>query len=756
MKNIYFLITLFAVGFCNAQIVNIPDANFKAQLLAANPLIYIASGSSGNNIKVDVNNDGEIQVSEALLVYELFIPSQNIADLTGISAFANLIELNCTSNYLTSLNLSSSTNLQYLKCGNNQLTSLTLNSPNLVQLHCYTNLLTSLPLNNYPNLTLLDCHANLLTNLSVNNLTNLTILNCHHATTGIPSLPISNLINLTYLQCSGNGLTSLQIGNAVNLSYLDCSYNQISNPLFLNNFSQLSYIDCDGNSIPSLFIKNGRNETTLNFSGCQNLEYICADDGQLATVQTKINDYGYSNCSLNTYCSFTPGGTYYTVQGNSKYDANSNGCDTNDAVIRNFKFNLASGTTNGIHIANGTGNYSIPMQAGTHTLTPQLENPTYFTIFPTSVTANFPSQTSPLVTNFCIASNGVHKDAEITLLPLTAASPGFDANYKLIYKNKGNTILNGSISLNFNDAVLDFVSANPSINGQSTNILRWNYSNLQPFESREILFTLNLNSPTETPPLNNGNQLDYSAVVNPIADDDISFDNTCNLKQILVGSYDPNDKRCIEGSVVGTSMIGQYVHYIIRFENTGTANAQNIVVSDLIETLKFDISTLSPISGSHSFVTRITNTNKVEFIFENINLPFDNANNDGYVAFKIKTKSTLVVGNTFSNAASIYFDYNFPIVTNTATTTIQSLGTSDYEFSDYFTLSPVPTKDVLYFESKQNIEVSSISVYTTLGQLILVETNPSNQIDVSSLKTGNYFIKIISNNGTSTSKFLKE
>lgn len=53
--------------------------------------------------------------------------------------------------------------------------------------------------------------------------------------------------------------------------------------------------------------------------------------------------------------------------------------------------------------------------------------------------------------------------------------------------------------------------------------------------------------------------------------------------------------------------------------------------------------------------------NNVEFVFENINLPFDNAANDGYVSFKVKTRPTLVGGDLFSNTANIYFDYNYPI-----------------------------------------------------------------------------------------------
>jgi hypothetical protein len=94
----------------------------------------------------------------------------------------------------------------------------------------------------------------------------------------------------------------------------------------------------------------------------------------------------------------------------------------------------------------------------------------------------------------------------------------------------------------------------------------------------------------------------------------------------------------------------------------------------MIDLAKFDIATLVPLKSSHDFFTRI-NGNKVEFIFENINLDFNDATNDGYVVFKIKTKPTLVVGNTFTNNANIYFDYNFPITTYVG----QNLGAKKYQ-----------------------------------------------------------------------------
>ena len=280
---------------------------------------------------------------------------------------------------------------------------------------------------------------------------------------------------------------------------------------------------------------------------------------------------------------------------------------------------------------------------------------------------------------------------------------------------------------------------------------------LAPFESGEIIVTLNLNSPTETPPLNAGTILTYTATCNGNNVDETSADNTFNLNQTVVNSYDPNDKTCLEGETIDPDMIGKYVHYMIRFENTGTFAAQNIVVKDIIDTTKFDILTLQMTDTSHSCVTKISDNNKVEFIFENINLPFDNATNDGYVVFKIKTKPNLVIGNTISNSANIYFDYNFPIVTNTATSTFQTpLQNDTFVFDNYFSIYPNPADNILNISSKLSTEISSLSIYNVLGQLVQTNTKPSKSIDVSDLKTGNYILKVVTAAGVSSTKFSKE
>lgn len=178
-------------------------------------------------------------------------------------------------------------------------------------------------------------------------------------------------------------------------------------------------------------------------------------------------------------------------------------------------------------------------------------------------------------------------------------------------------------------------------------------------------------------------------------------------------------------------------------------------MKDEIDTSKFDLSTLIPLHASHNFVTRITGSNIVEFIFENIQLPFANATNDGYVSFKIKTKSTLTAGNSFNNTAKIYFDYNHPIITNTYTTTVQNiLGTTETTKDDkIFSIYPNPVTDVLFIKSDDKVLKSE--VYDSSGRIMMTTGIEDNSLNVSQLPKGNYIIKLYFKDKTAAKKFIK-
>ncbi len=332
MKKYYFALVAFCfLSFANGQIINFPDANFKARLLAASPTNQIARNLAGTYIKLDANSDGEIQQSEGLQVKELRISNSNISDLTGINYLINLTFLECSNNQLTSIDLGNSL-LQELYCNYNQLTILNLGSnTKLRNLICGHNQLTNLNLYNNLELEQLVCNYNLLTDLNVFSF-ELRELYCE--SNQITSLNF-NSPNISFLFCSMNLLTNLNLSNSNLLIGLYC-FNNMLTSLNLNNCTSLVNLECFNNQLTNLSIKNGKNEI-LAFNNNPNLKYICADDSQLVEIQSLLFSYSYGlTCNLNAYCSFTPGGSFYTIQTNNKLDINNNSCDAFDSTFTNL------------------------------------------------------------------------------------------------------------------------------------------------------------------------------------------------------------------------------------------------------------------------------------------------------------------------------------------------------------------------------------------------------------------------------------
>lgn len=772
MKKIYFL--FLALCFFNglsAQIIYFPDSSFKNNIVNY-PNIR---GINGQYINLDKNGDKEIDVIEALDAYEIVEENHPyITDITGIEYFTNLRTLKIQGNVnLKKFDISNLKKLEYLDCNSTRINTLNLAGlSKLTYLNCYNNGINKLDLTGLTALKSLKCSHNAIKDLVIANLPSLETVQCvgFNASAGgsitSTTLLLQNLPNLIDIDCRSSNISDLKMSGIDKLQDLDCRDNLLTTLDASDLRSPCAIYLSNNFLLNSVFAKNGTNESIYvgNNKNTATLKYICVDEFQVESMKDEIN-YGYpelrGKCVISSYCTFVPGGISYNIKGSQKLDLNNNGCDNEDPIYPFLKFNITDGNITQDFITDKSGNYNLHPQAGKHIITPLIiENSSFFSVSPSIVNVDFPSQTSPFIQDFCVTANGNHTDLEISLLPVDRARPGFDGKYKIVYKNKGNTTQSGTVNLKFDDAILDYVTSSPNFSNQTINNLKWNFTNLKPFESREITFTLNVNKPTETPAVNNGDILKFTSQIISQDTDETPLDNTFALNQTVVGPLDPNDKTCLEGSTITPALIGEYVHYMIRFENKGTYPAQNIVVKDMIDLSKFDISTLVPTSASHSYTTKISEGNKVEFIFENINLPFDDANNDGYIAFKIKTKPTLVVGDSFDNEANIYFDYNFPVLTNKATSTfktVDALNNQDFEFSNYFIVYPNPVKESLNITTTKAIEIQSIAVYDILGQLVIALPNIKDvsKIDVSNLRTGSYFIKVNSNKGSSSMKFIK-
>lgn len=250
MRKIVFYIGIFLFSINTNSQINFPDINFKNKLLQSSSTNAIACiGTSSQTCvagPIDSNNNGQIEVSEALMVARLDLLNSNINNLSGIEYFTNLDYLNCSSNNLTTIDIS-------------QLISLK-------QLGCYNNQLTSLNINNQTQLIFLFANNNQIT-----------------------SIDFSNNTALERAFLWNNQFTTLNFANNPNFYDLECK----NNP-----------------NLTTINIKNGATQlfppnTYWNYcwSNCPNLSYICADANEISSLQSFLSTCGNSaSISVDSLC----------------------------------------------------------------------------------------------------------------------------------------------------------------------------------------------------------------------------------------------------------------------------------------------------------------------------------------------------------------------------------------------------------------------------------------------------------------------
>jgi uncharacterized repeat protein (TIGR01451 family) len=765
MKNISFFLFTFLCATSQAQIITFPDANFKAKLTNSACAILFTSGTT--LVNPDVNQNGEIEVVEAQNVKFLNVNNSSINSLVGISNFSGLNTLECDGNSITSLDVSMLTNLTSLYCTNNQLTSLLLNTvyiPNTAHytLYCSFNQLATLHLGTM-NIDRLSCDNNHLTMVNASQIQGL--YEGYFNNNQLASLVLADVPAIDRLNISNNPIASFAYPTTV-MNFFYCHDTPITaldfshathgyKNIFIYNNTNLEYINFK-NGVPEdcVLLPMGPDECNFQIYNNPALQFVCVDENGFESyslagvIQTP-------NVIFSSYCSFTPGGSYNTVTGNIRLDLNGNGCNASDNPMVYLPVNFSTGSSSlGSTFTDSIGNYLNYISNGNVTITPQYQL-NYFTISPASYTTNFTGTGGSSVVDFCITPNGVHNDLEVVIMPTNSARPGFNASYNIVYKNKGNQVQSGTVALTFEDDVLDFVSTNPVITTQSSNTLSWDFTNFVPFETRVINVTLNVNSPQETPAVTIGDILDFNVALSTAQTDETPNNNQFDFHQTVVGSFDPNDKVVIQGSQISIANVGDYLNYVVRFQNTGTYLAENVVIKDMLSS-KLNWGTLEMVSSSHPFRSTLTISNQLEVFYEGINLPpssVDEPGSHGFITFKIKPKSNVVINDVISNTANIYFDFNFPIVTNTVATTVTALGTNDFNQSA-FSLYPNPTTDFLSVKQANNNLIKEVSVYNTLGQKLWSVIN-TETIDVRHLPKGTYLITVATDSGKGTQKFVK-
>lgn len=239
-------------------------------------------------------------------------------------------------------------------------------------------------------------------------------------------------------------------------------------------------------------------------------------------------------------------------------------------------------------------------------------------------------------------------------------------------QNTGTTSFTGNFTINF-DPTLTIAPLSYAVpyTSSTASSATWDISNQAP--GSVAYYMLHINGPGAALV---GTTFSFDYNLNLIDDSDVTFySNDWTSSHVVSCAYDPNDKQAIPVGYAEPHFIlaDTEIEYKIRFQNTGNAPAFNVDIEDQIDISKLDISTFEPITASHSFSTLVQPDGHVTFTFANIMLPdstTDEPGSQGYVIYRIKPLPTIAIGDVIENTASIYFDENPAIVTNTTFHTI--------------------------------------------------------------------------------------
>ena len=544
----------------------------------------------------------------------------------------------------------------------------------------------------------------------------------------------------------------------------------------------------------NLMIQQSTDISFLNTAGNLDVDYICYGpftnpvtpcSGQLTADKIVSCSYSTAATEYPTILNALPGQYYLimttnfsnragyikisemsTTQGaincsglrlNAFLDANANG--TQEVGEQNFplgQFHYEVNHNGNVHnVIAPRGLYNIydfnPSNSYNISYTIDSNYTTNYSVAPASYSnANVVVGAGMQVYNFPVTVTNNYADLAIINVPMLQPRPGFTYTNKVIYTNLGTQpVASGAITFNKDARVT--ITANTQAGTVATPTgFTYNFTNLLPFEVRAITVTMQV--PT-IPTVALGNLLTNSVAITPLTGDIVPANNAASVSQIIVGSYDPNDKMEAHGERILHSSFSanDYLNYTIRFENTGTASAIDVRVNDVLDS-RLDENSIKMESASHNYVMdRIGNN--INWKFENIQLPATVANptaSKGYIQFKIKPKPGYAVGDIIPNTASIYFDYNPAIITNTFHTEfVAQLAVNEFENGN-FMFYPNPTSDFVTISLKDTSNaIASIAVYDVIGKLILTvkprESIATETLDLSSVHPGIYFVEVQTN-----------
>jgi uncharacterized delta-60 repeat protein/uncharacterized repeat protein (TIGR01451 family) len=522
-------------------------------------------------------------------------------------------------------------------------------------------------------------------------------------------------------------------------------------PNSTGDFALLRYAT-DGR-LDSSFGKHG--VITTDFLGSRDEAFASAiqPDGKIVLAGTaslgyRSNDFALARYESNAYL------YYNTIKGSVFIDKNANNIkDSNEPFYNNASIIITKAGIDTIKLVAANGKFATDVDTGSY-VTNVAPYSSYYNIVPATYNSAHSTYFNSDSVSFAMQPIPGKRDLAVSIIPLQVARPGFAVTYKIAYQNNGtDTAYAANVKL-----IATYGKA-----GVANDTIVWNVAQLNPQDTSSKMVTLKI--PAQ-PSLNIGDTIRLAATITSSLADLTPNDNTAVLTQRLMGSFDPNDKLESHAGTLTLQQVANadYLTYTIRFQNTGTDTAFNVYIRDTLSN-KVDWGTLQVLSSSHNYQLTINDGNNLSFAFNNINLVDSNHNepaSHAYITYRVKSITTLLPADTIKNSASIYFDYNLPVATNTEKTVVQAMVLPLKLLS--FAVKRVTTGNLLQWSTSQEINTSSYEIergangidYDAIGKVNANAAGTYAYTDDKAAKAVNYYrLKLVDKDGSYTNSVVR-
>lgn len=341
----------------------------------------------------------------------------------------------------------------------------------------------------------------------------------------------------------------------------------------------------------------------------------------------------------------------------------------------------------------------------------------------------------------------------IALSTWNNATPGFLGYYNILLNNDGTlpAVIDVTVHFPSSQSVMEIgqIGSVSGVLNSSTNTVTWSDVNIDGLGYLNgFVYVLNaVNTPL-------GATVTITAAVFVNDQEDVYLDNNSySMTQVVVGSYDPNNKL---NNPPGVGEEGQMLPtndaftYTVNFQNTGTAPAFTVRVEDQLDT-DLDWSSFEMVHASHDYYVQIEN-GKLTWTFNNIMLPdsaTDEPGSHGQIVYRIRPVADKPVGTVFENTAHIYFDFNEAIITNTTKNTfVEVVSVQNDAVIPGARLYPNPASSFFTVESPLLNGKAWIQIFDLNGRAVSRHNvTAHDRVTIpSELPAGQYILQII--NGT--------